>query len=190
MVQDMIHILNCKHRFLPRYGQLKAGAKLPTSQATAVRATLSKDTEATAKKRVEYELKHKGGFLPLMAHYPVLRRAQSGGLQEQQIRQQTSSSDSDDEEGDDVDNCYGPATAGAEADSSNPQAGGQIVFSERDKQLYVFMQTWWAKQRKLLRVRRRVRAQQGSQQRADVGAQQMQTSQHDDTMFEQAPVAA
>lgn len=165
MVQDMVNILNCKRRFLARYGQLKAGHKLPAPQAAAVRATLTRNDEATTKRKVEFELKHRGGFLPLMGHYPVLKWAGSlgsGAGHEQQGREASSSAGQEAAHAaqQNPDNLAG--IAASDSLSNQPQIG--LAFTDRDKRLFVYMQSWWSKQKKLLAVRRKVGLQHSQQQ--------------------------
>ena len=78
MVSDMFSMLDVSHRFLPCYGLSKSGAKLSAVQAQRARMALSRNNEALAKAKVDAELQHRGGFIPLMGHFPVLRFAAAG----------------------------------------------------------------------------------------------------------------
>jgi hypothetical protein len=173
MVQDMVGILNCQQRFLARYGQQQPGQKLPTQTARRLQASLGKDDEAVQRKRVEAELKHRGGFLPLMAHYPVAKYGVAS----------SSSSGSRVPVGDAVaglalsespaaaeEMVQQPAAAeeAAGAAVTNRNGSGGVPFSERDKRTCLFVQQYLQQQRKLVAAKRRKqqRRQPGEGQQA------------------------
>eukprot|EP00878_Enallax_costatus_P040036 GHUV01046010.1.p1 GENE.GHUV01046010.1~~GHUV01046010.1.p1 ORF type:complete len:602 (+),score=176.12 GHUV01046010.1:192-1997(+) len=192
MVQDMVNILNCSRRFLARYGQVKAGSKLPAPQAAAVRATLTRNDEASIRRRVEFELKHRGGFLPLMGHYPVLKYA--GGVSSSTgIQQQGSDAgnNAEQEPPDAGQQIVASSVSSSVADvNGSGQPGSGPAFSERDKRLFVYMQSWWSKQRKLLALRRKVAKQQAQQEATTGEAAPAEQMQQDTVVLDQTPVAA
>jgi hypothetical protein len=190
MVQDMVGILNCRQRFLARYGQEHPGQKLPPQTARRLQASLAKDDEVLQRKRVEAELKHRGGFLPLMGHYPVAKY----GVASSSSTGSSSSSSSVLHLGDAVagmTHSEGPAAAdgvvqqpaAAEGAAAAAVAGssgtGGVPFSERDKRTCLFVQQYLQQQRKLVAAKRRKqqRRQPGdARQAGDQGLQAQQQS--------------
>jgi hypothetical protein len=190
MVQDMVGILNCRQRFLARYGQQQPGQKLPTQTARKLQASLGKDDEALQRKRVEAELKHRGGFLPLMGHYPVAKYGVASSSSS------SSSSSSLVHTGDAVAGMAqveSPAaadevvpqptaadrapTAAAVAVSSSGTGG--VPFSERDKRTCLFVQHYLQQQRKLVAAKRRKQQRRqpgGAHQAGHQGLQAQQQS--------------
>lgn len=167
MVQDMFSILDVQHRFLPTYGLSKAGTKLPALQAQRARIALSRTSDAAAKARVDDELHNRGGFIPLMGHFPVMRFAaagsSSGGAAARESVQEAAADTSEDDDAEQpaagpelqqvgasgVQAAAGPpseAAAAAVATSSSHSASG-VHFTDSDKRLFVYMQQWWQKHR-------------------------------------------
>jgi len=72
MVNDMISLLNCTTRFDARYNLLRAAVSKDKPAARSLRAQLAtaggdEPTFALARR----ELGARGGFIPLMQHFPV-----------------------------------------------------------------------------------------------------------------------
>jgi hypothetical protein len=184
MVQDMVGILNCQQRFLPRYGQQQAGQKLPPQTARRLQASLGKDDEALQRRRVETELKHRGGFLPLMAHYPVAKHAAANsssssltaaGTQESGNAAAAAAAEAANDAVQVVAAAEGATAASAAANSSSSSSG--VPFSERDKRTCLFVQQYLQQQRKLVaskRVRRQRKQSADAQQAGDQDAQAQQ----------------
>jgi hypothetical protein len=188
MVQDMVGILNCRQRFLARYGQQQPGQKLPTQTARKLQASLGKDDEALQRKRVEAELKHRGGFLPLMGHYPVAKygvasSSSSGSSSLVHIGDavagmaQVESPAAADEALQQPAAAEGASAAAAAAVSSSGTGG--VPFSERDKRTCLFVQHYLQQQRKLVAAKRRKQQRRqpgGAHQAGDQGLQAQQQS--------------
>lgn len=189
MVRDMFNILDVHHRFLPAYGLSKTGTKLSAIQAQRARIALSRTSDAAAKARVDAELHNRGGFIPLMGHFPVMRfaaagRSTSGAGASTQVaanagqRDQEISSDDDDAEqpaaGAELQQAEDDgrqAAAGQSAAAAvGSQAAGGVHFTDSDKRLFVYMQQWWQKH-KAAGKRRRKRLKTGTDGEAAVAMQ-------------------
>lgn len=192
MVQDMFQILDVQHRFLPAYGLSRAGTKLAPVAAQRARIALSRTSEAAAKARVDAELHSRGGFIPLMGHFPVMRFAAAGQQASGAAQEAVADADGPGAEAaaDSVEQqaAAGPlqqAADGAQAAAAAAAAGGLqpaapssgIQFSDSDKRLFVYMQQWFQKhkaaagrKRKRLKVAAAAAAAAGADGAADAEA--------------------
>lgn len=166
MVTDMFSILDVQHRFLPTYGLSKSGSKLSAMQAQRARIALSRHSEAAAKARVDAELQNRGGFIPLMGHFPVMqmqaaaRGSNTVGDTQQAAGAVQGSADGagseSDEDGDTQQQQQQPAgVGGVEQAAAGGQAAAGVHFSDADKRLFVYMQQWWQKHRAAGKRRRK-----------------------------------
>lgn len=156
MVSDMFNILDVQRRFLPTYGLSKSGSKLSAMQAQRARIALSRHSEAAAKARVDAELQNRGGFIPLMGHFPVMqmqaaaRGGNAGGDMQQAAdaaQETVDGAGSEGDEGGDME--QQPAGVGGvvQAAAGGNQAAAGVHFTDADKRLFVYMQQWWQKHR-------------------------------------------
>jgi len=178
-------------RFLPRYGLQAPGVKLRSEAAQRLLASVQRDDPLVARRRVEAELRHRGGFLPLMGHYPVLKFKGNGNDTAGRHKSSSSSELAEDvglshhiqDDQQSTDESAGETAAAAATDgvqaagSSDPDddsdsssqcsaaaaAPAGLVFSDRDQQLWMHMQGWWRKQRKLIATKRKLKNQQAVQ---------------------------
>jgi hypothetical protein len=169
MVHDMVSILDVRQRFNVRYGLSRSGAKMTGAQAErAQRVLRSKGSEALAKRRVDAELQQRGGWLPLMGHFPVMRFAaqaaaeagpaaeaagassdgsaveeqqQQEGVDVEQLQDEQPSSAPDAAASGD-DGGDGAADVDIPGSSSSSSSTPGIAFSDSDKRLFVYMQQW------------------------------------------------
>lgn len=185
MVKDMVGILNCQQRFLARYGQQQPGQKLPPQTARRLQTSLGKDDEALQRKRVEAELKHRGGFLPLMAHYPVAKygaasssSSSSSSLTAAGMQQSGPVAAAADDAVQQPGAAEGEAAAAAvAANGSCGSSSGGVPFSERDKRTCLFVQQYLQQHRKLAAAKRQKQQRQqagGAEQAGDQDSQAQQ----------------
>jgi hypothetical protein len=173
MVQDMFSILDVQHRFLPLYGMSKDGAKLSAVQAQRARITLSRTNEAAAKAKIDAELSNRGGFIPLMGHFPVLRFGAAGRSSDATAAAEEPAG-GDAAAGDEAaagevheqpsavselqqadDGVQPPAGAGRSAAGGEGSQSGGVLFTDSDKRLFVYMQQWWQRHKTAGKKRRK-----------------------------------
>lgn len=165
MVSDMFNMLDVQHRFLPLYGLSKSGSKLSAMQAQRARIALSRHSEAAAKARVDAELQNRGGFIPLMGHFPVMqmqaavaRGSNGAGDTQQAADAEQGTADGASSSDDDGDMEQQPAGVGGvvqQAAAGNQAAAAGVHFTDADKRLFVYMQQWWQKHRAAGKRRRK-----------------------------------
>lgn len=172
MVQDMFSILDVQHRFLPLYGMSKDGVKLSAVQAQRARITLSRTSEAAAKAKIDAELLNRGGFIPLMGHFPVLRfgaagRSSYGTAAAQEVADGEADAGefaagemhehpaavSEVQQADD--GVQAPAQPGPSAAAGEGSQSSGVLFTDSDKRLFVYMQQWWQRHKTAGKKRRK-----------------------------------
>jgi hypothetical protein len=167
MVQDMFSILDVQHRFLPLYGMSKDGVKLSAVQAQRARITLSRTSEAAAKAKIDAELSNRGGFIPLMGHFPVLRfgaaghssdgtaaaqDAPDGEAAAGEVHEQPTASSEVQQADDGV---QASAQGGSSAAAGQGSQSSGVLFTDSDKRLFVYMQQWWQRHKTAGKKRRK-----------------------------------
>lgn len=146
LVRDMVSLLGCRTRFLARYRQDKSvpnGGK--SAELSGQHGSASVTTPAL--RRVQMELRQRGGFIPLMGHFPVPTSSSSSTIASASTNGNPCSSTA------------GDRLTGNVNERSTPGTGVVALrFNARDRQLFAHMQLWWRRQRRRGQLARRRRA--------------------------------
>lgn len=172
MVRDTFNILDVQHRFLPAYGLSRSGHRLAPVAAQRARMAMSRGGDAAAKARVDAELQNRGGFIPLMGHFPVMRfaaagqvdRAAEADVQQHALQEEdgTEAAEAAAEGGEGVEqeavtDVVQQVEDGAQAGVQAAAGAGGVQFSDADKRMFVYMQQWWQKHKTAAKQRKRKR---------------------------------